>query len=447
MRIRRSLPVGEQHAILPTAGCGAADCGAVARAGRPAAAMRRPDAGQVRFRIPRRPRLPPAGRRARLGRRHGRPAPGPPQSKYVARRETPVYIAGELHPVHGVHHRLSGHRPAQHRAGRRPPCSRPRSHNYVTDAGERAEARSANSPASSNAARAKMNEAVEAQGPTFPFKDIIREEVAALNGTVSGQAQGRVRRHHRRAPDRLQQGARPSSGRIEKKNPGEGGAVLDLRLRPLQGLRRMRRRCAATTTRCVMVPETEELNADLTTAQIFSRLLPDTPQKFLGLYDDDDAARTPARPRCATTSWCAATTRRSSPATAPAPAAARSRILRAARLGHRGLHAPALPPEGRPPPRQGRPARARKARRSSPRSKPRERRRIPALQARLRPRRHGARRRERRGHRPRALEAARPDLRRSRSSTALVRGDEAGRLQPPATCRPSTAASPTACPS
>jgi pyruvate-ferredoxin/flavodoxin oxidoreductase len=37
-----------------------------------------------------------------------------------------------------------------------------------------------------------------------------------------------------------------------------------------------------------MTRETEELNADLTTAQVFSRLLPDTPQKYLGLYNDDD---------------------------------------------------------------------------------------------------------------------------------------------------------------
>jgi pyruvate-ferredoxin/flavodoxin oxidoreductase len=36
-----------------------------------------------------------------------------------------------------------------------------------------------------------------------------------------------------------------------------------------------------------MVTETPELNAELTTAQVFSRLLPDTSQKFLGLYNDD----------------------------------------------------------------------------------------------------------------------------------------------------------------
>ena len=39
-----------------------------------------------------------------------------------------------------------------------------------------------------------------------------------------------------------------------------------------------------------MTRETEELNAELTTAQVFSRLLPDTPQKFLGLYNDADPA-------------------------------------------------------------------------------------------------------------------------------------------------------------
>ncbi|HLP76529.1 MAG TPA: thiamine pyrophosphate-dependent enzyme, partial [Candidatus Paceibacterota bacterium] len=39
-----------------------------------------------------------------------------------------------------------------------------------------------------------------------------------------------------------------------------------------------------------MTRETEDLNAELATAQIFSRLLPDTPQKFLGLYNDNDAA-------------------------------------------------------------------------------------------------------------------------------------------------------------
>ena len=35
-----------------------------------------------------------------------------------------------------------------------------------------------------------------------------------------------------------------------------------------------------------MTSETEDLNARLTSAQIFSRLLPDTSQKFLGLYND-----------------------------------------------------------------------------------------------------------------------------------------------------------------
>lgn len=39
--------------------------------------------------------------------------------KYVARRETPVYIAENCHAVHGVHHRVPGHRIAKHGAKRR----------------------------------------------------------------------------------------------------------------------------------------------------------------------------------------------------------------------------------------------------------------------------------------------------------------------------------------
>src|SRR5688500_10922481 len=39
-----------------------------------------------------------------------------------------------------------------------------------------------------------------------------------------------------------------------------------------------------------MTRDTEELNAHLTTAQLFSRLLPDTTQKFLGLYNDASPA-------------------------------------------------------------------------------------------------------------------------------------------------------------
>ena len=76
---------------------------------------------------------------------------------------------------------------------------------------------------------------------------------------------------------------------LEKKTPGSGGLfsifVSDL----CKGCGECVQVCGDHDA-LRMTRETEDLNAELTTAQIFSRLLPDTPQKFLGLYNDDDAA-------------------------------------------------------------------------------------------------------------------------------------------------------------
>src|SRR5205814_10296078 len=76
---------------------------------------------------------------------------------------------------------------------------------------------------------------------------------------------------------------------IEKKAPGAGGLfsifVSDL----CKGCGECVQVCGDHDA-LRMTRETEELNAHLTTAQVFSRLLPDTPQKFLGLYTDAEAA-------------------------------------------------------------------------------------------------------------------------------------------------------------
>src|SRR4029079_11559782 len=73
---------------------------------------------------------------------------------------------------------------------------------------------------------------------------------------------------------------------IETKAPGQGGLfsifVSDL----CKGCGECVQVCGEHDA-LRMTVETEELNADLTTAQIFSRLLPDTPQKYLGLYTDN----------------------------------------------------------------------------------------------------------------------------------------------------------------
>src|SRR5207237_1630478 len=73
---------------------------------------------------------------------------------------------------------------------------------------------------------------------------------------------------------------------LEKKIPGQGGLfsifVSDL----CKGCGECVQVCGEHDA-LRMTVETEDLNARLTTAQIFSRLLPDTPQKYLGLYTDD----------------------------------------------------------------------------------------------------------------------------------------------------------------
>jgi pyruvate-ferredoxin/flavodoxin oxidoreductase len=78
-------------------------------------------------------------------------------------------------------------------------------------------------------------------------------------------------------------------GTPERKRPGDGGVfsifVSDL----CKG-------CAACVTACGdhkalrMVPETEAVNADHETGTTFLNLLPDTPQKYLGLYDHERPA-------------------------------------------------------------------------------------------------------------------------------------------------------------
>ncbi|SVD80431.1 uncharacterized protein METZ01_LOCUS433285, partial [marine metagenome] len=73
---------------------------------------------------------------------------------------------------------------------------------------------------------------------------------------------------------------------VEKKSPGNGGIfsifVSDL----CKGCGECVQVCGDHDA-LRMTQETPELNADLTTAQVFSRLLPDTNQKFLGLYQDE----------------------------------------------------------------------------------------------------------------------------------------------------------------
>jgi pyruvate-ferredoxin/flavodoxin oxidoreductase len=281
MRNPPLLPTGADG-LLPTAGCGTA-CGGV-----PAPASQTPRfavQSVAKFDSEFRAGLgyhQPAGAFASVGVMGA--GTGATQSKYVARRETPIYIAENCTQCMECITAC-------------PDTALPNTSQdvstvlktalnyYVTDAGERQKL-AAELKGVEERARVRMVDAVKKR-EGVPFKDIIRDEVGQL-ATVGEAARGQFTGIIDQLP--LAYSSVPAIFRsLEQKNPGAGGLfqiyVSDL----CKGCGECVQVCGDHDA-LRMVTETEELNAHHTTAQIFSRLLPDTPQKFLGLYNDDDAA-------------------------------------------------------------------------------------------------------------------------------------------------------------
>jgi pyruvate-ferredoxin/flavodoxin oxidoreductase len=207
---------------------------------------------------------------------------GATQSKYVARRETPVYIAENCTQCMECIS-VCPDTALPNTAQEVMTVLRTAANNYVRDAGDRATIVAA-LPAIDTAARAKMMESVKAK-TKVPFKDIVRAEAATISG-VSAQSLAEFTGIVDKLP--LAYSDVPAIFRtVETKNPGQGGLfsifVSDL----CKGCGECVQVCGEHDA-LRMTRETEELNADLTTAQVFSRLLPDTPQKYLGLYADND---------------------------------------------------------------------------------------------------------------------------------------------------------------
>ncbi|MBT8038358.1 MAG: 2-oxoacid:acceptor oxidoreductase family protein [Verrucomicrobiae bacterium] len=152
---------------------------------------------------------------------------------------------------------------------------------YVSDPAQRA-ALLAELPKVEEKARKRMVEVVEAKGST-PFKDIIRDEVTALNGAVSQEAKDELFAILDVVPIAYNKTAAIFRGK--QKKTGDGGVfsifVADL----CKGCGECVEQCGHGALE--MIPDTAELNQTLASAQLFSRMLPDTPGKYLGLYDDD----------------------------------------------------------------------------------------------------------------------------------------------------------------
>ncbi|MDO8544512.1 MAG: 2-oxoacid:acceptor oxidoreductase family protein, partial [Opitutaceae bacterium] len=275
-------PIGE-HAIIPTAGCAASGCSSIPM---PAA-----QGGRAPFQT-----LAKFDSEYRSGHGYHQPAgalasvgvmgagTGATQSKYVARRETPVYIAENCTQCMECITACPD-TALPNMAQEVTTVLKTAINNYVTNVADR-RAFGAELTALEQRARTRMNEAVKTKAK-LPFKDIIREEVTALAG-VSDQGKAEFVGIIAKLP--LAYNNVPAIFRsLEAKQPGGGGLfsifVSDL----CKGCGECVQVCGDHDA-LRMTRETEELNAELTTAQVFSRLLPDTPQKFLGLYNDNDAA-------------------------------------------------------------------------------------------------------------------------------------------------------------
>ena len=282
----RNPPVAPLNAgpLIPTAGCGTS-CGS---GGIPTPAEQTP---RYQFQ-----KLATFDKEYRAGLGYHQPAgalsslgvmasgTGATQSKYVARRETPVYIAENCTqcmecitacPDTALPNTSQDVATVLKTAA----------NYYVTDNAERGKF-TAELKGVEERARVKMNEAVKARA-SVPFKDIIRAEVTALAG-ISDKTKNEFTGIIDKLP--LAYNNVPAIFRsLEAKTPGAGGLfsifVSDL----CKGCGECVQVCGDHDA-LRMTRETEDLNAELTTAQIFSRLLPDTPQKYLGLYNDMDAA-------------------------------------------------------------------------------------------------------------------------------------------------------------
>jgi pyruvate-ferredoxin/flavodoxin oxidoreductase len=205
---------------------------------------------------------------------------GDTASKYVARRETPLYIAENctqcmeciaVCPDTAL-----------------PNCSQDLGTilhtaitNYVTDAGERRKMLTS-LPEIEKRTRELMRDAVAKNAKT-PLPALIHEVTNVVDG-FSVEAKSQFFAVLDKIPMAFQK-TNAIFATPEKKNPGAGGVfsifVSDL----CKG-------CAACVTACGehqalrMVQETEDVNAEHETGTAFLDLLPDTSQKYLGLYND-----------------------------------------------------------------------------------------------------------------------------------------------------------------
>ena len=211
-------------------------------------------------------------------------ATGATASKYVARRETPVFIAENctqcMACIAACPDTALPNTASDIGAVLRTACA-----NYVTDEAQR-DLLLAELPGIEEGCRAAMVEGVTAKAAK-PFTEVLAGQLESLSH-VADAAKGEFLGIIKTVPLAYSQVNAIFKTR-EKKNPGQGGLfsifVSDL----CKG-------CAECVTECgdhealVMVQDSEEINARITGATTFMDLLPETPASYLGKYDPDNPA-------------------------------------------------------------------------------------------------------------------------------------------------------------
>jgi pyruvate-ferredoxin/flavodoxin oxidoreductase len=217
-------------------------------------------------------------------------ATGDTASKYVARRETPLYIPENctqcMECIAACPDTALPNTSQDLETVLRTAVMR-----YVTDFGDRASMLS-RLPEIESRARVMMNEVVTKKLST-PLPEILKTITEQIDG-VSEQAKTQFTNIIAKVPLAYTK-VNAIFSSPERKKPGSGGVfsifVSDL----CKG-------CAACVTACGdhdalrMVAETEEVNAEHETGTAFLDLLPDTSQKYLGLFN----AANPAESKTAT---------------------------------------------------------------------------------------------------------------------------------------------------
>ena len=205
---------------------------------------------------------------------------GDTASKYVARRETPLFIAENctqcmecivVCPDTALPNCSQDLATILHTAVAR----------YVTDAGERLKMLSS-LPEIEKRARQLMRDAVAKSAGT-PLPQILRQVTNEVDG-FSDEAKRQFFAIIDKVPMAFQK-VNAIFSTPERKSPG-GGGIFSIFVSDLC------KGCAACVTACgehealKMVEETETVNGEHETGTAFLNLLPGTPQKYLGLYND-----------------------------------------------------------------------------------------------------------------------------------------------------------------